>query len=109
MLVRGNRMIAVEAKLGGTVIAANAKVNDTVSPAMVIMSLDTSQQAIQLIGSERQLKAGIPLAKSSEAAGNDAELTALKAVRLAQNRLQDQAPGLRKLWKTQPVCAKVVH
>jgi HlyD family secretion protein len=96
MLVRGNRMIAVEAKLGGTVTAANARVNDTVTPAKVIMSLDTSQQVIQLLGAERQLKAGMPLAKNSEIAGNDAETTALAAVRLAESRLQEQAPNLKR-------------
>jgi multidrug resistance efflux pump len=96
MLVRGNRMIAVQAKLGGTVTAANAKVNNTVSPAQVIMSLDTSQQTIELVGAERQLKAGIPLAKNSETAGDDAEATALAAVRLAEHRLQEEAPALRR-------------
>lgn len=96
MLVRGNRMIAVEAKVGGTVIAANAKVNDVVSPAKVVMSLDTSQQVIELLGAERQLKAGVPLAKTSEMAGADAESTALVALRLAENRLYQQAPALRR-------------
>lgn len=96
MLVRGNRMIAVEAKLGGTVTAANAKVNDNVSPAQVIMSLDTSQQTIQLLGAERQLNAGIPLAKNSETAGKAAESTALAAVQLAESRLQEQGPALRR-------------
>ena len=95
MLVRGNRMIAVEAKQGGTVIAANAKVNTLVSSEQVIMSIDTSQQSIQLRGAERQLKVGVALAKDSATAGKGAELTALEALRLAESRLQAERPALR--------------
>ena len=96
MLVRGDRMISVEAKEGGTVTAANAKVNSLVSSEQVIMSIDTSQQSIQLRGAERQFEVGISLAKDSETAGKSAELTALEALRLAQNRLQEEGPALRR-------------
>lgn len=96
MLVRGNRMIAVEAKVGGTVKAANAEVNSAVSPDQVIMSLDTSQQRIQLLGAERQLKVGLPTARHSETAGQKAEATALANVRVAERRLQLQGPQLRR-------------
>ena len=89
-------MVAVEAKQGGTVIAMNSHVNDRVSSSQVVMSLDTSQQAIQLLGAERQLKAGIPLASNSQTAGLAAQSTALQALRLAENRLQEQAPALRR-------------
>lgn len=96
LLVRGDRMIAVEAKEGGTVTAANAKVNTLLSSEQVIMSIDTSQQSIQLRGAERQLEVGISLAKDSETAGKSAELTALEALRLAENRLQEEGPALRR-------------
>ena len=96
MLVRGDRMISVEAKEGGTVTAANAKVNTLVSSEQVIMSIDTSQQSIQLRGAERQLKVGISRAKDSETSGKSAEMTALEAFRLAESRLQAQGPALRR-------------
>lgn len=96
MLVRGLRIISVEAKVGGTVKSIDLKVNSTVSPAQVIMSLDASQQTIQLLGAERQLEAGLPLAKNSDKAGRAAEAIALTAVRVAQQRLDEQAPALRR-------------
>lgn len=96
MLVRGLRIISVEAKVGGTVKSIDFKVNSTVSPAQVIMSLDASQQTIQLLGAERQLEAGLPLAKNSDKAGRAAEAIALTAVRVAQQRLDEQAPALRR-------------
>ncbi len=95
MLVRGDRMIVVEAKVGGTVSATYAKANGNVALSQVIMSLDTSQQSIELRGAERQIEAGIPLAKDSEKAGIAAESTALAAVRVAESRLREQAPPLR--------------
>jgi len=96
MLVRGLRIISVEAKVGGTVKTIHFKVNSNVTPNQVVMSLDASQQAIQLLGAERQLQEGIPLAKNSDTAGRAAEATALAAVRVAQNRLADQGPALRR-------------
>ena len=96
MLVRGLRIISVEAKVGGTVKSIDFKVNSTVSPAQVIMSLDASQQTIQLLGAKRQLEAGLPLAKNSDKAGRAAEAIALTAVRVAQQRLDEQAPALRR-------------
>jgi len=96
MLVRGDRMISVEAKGAGTVIAVNEKVNSLISPKQVIMSIDSSQQSIQLRGAERQAKVGVSLAKDSKTAGNSAELIALQALRLAENRLQAEGPALRR-------------
>lgn len=96
MLVRGLRMFAVEAKVGGTVKAIHFKVNSLVSPSQVVMSLDVSQQAIQLLGAERQLQSGISLAKNSDSAGRDAEATALSAVQIAQSRLDQQGPALKR-------------
>ena len=96
MLVRGLRMYVVEAKVGGTVKAIHFKVNSPVSPSQVVMSLDANQQAIQLLGAERQLQTGMSLAKDSNSAGRSAEATALSAVQVAQKRLDQQGPALRR-------------
>lgn len=95
MLVRGDRMIAVEAKVGGTVLSTNMKVNTIVSPSQVVMSLDTSQQKIQLTGAQQQMQTGLPLAKTSDQAGIVAEASTLAAVRVAEQRLAAQGPALR--------------
>ena len=96
MLVRGLRMIAVEAKVGGTVKTINFKLNSNLSPSQVVMSLDASQQDIQLLGAERQLQAGLPLTKTSDTAGRAAEASARAAVRVAHDRLDEQGPTLRR-------------
>jgi HlyD family secretion protein len=96
MLVKGSRLVAVEAKVAGWVGDTPFKVNSDVQASQVVMSIDTSQQQIQLLGAERQLQTGIPLAKESEKAGVLAEATSLQALRLAKTRLNSQGPALRK-------------
>ena len=96
MLVRGLRMFVVEAKLGGTVKVIHFKVNSLVSPSQVVMSLDASQQAIQLLGAERQLQVGMSLATDSNNAGRAAQVAALSALHVAKARLDQQGPALRR-------------
>jgi len=96
MLVRGLRMVVVEAKVGGTVKAIHFKVNSLVSPSNVVMALDASQQVIQLLGAEEQLKTGLPIAQKSDRAGRAAETTAFNALQLAQARLNQQGPTLKR-------------
>ena len=96
MLVRGLRMVVVEAKVGGTVKTIHFNVNSLVSPSQVVMALDASQQMIQLLGAEQQLQTGIPIAQNSDRSGRAAETTALTALQLAQERLDLQGPTLKR-------------
>ena len=61
MLWRYLRMIAVEAKVEGTIRAINFKVNSTLSSTQVVMRLDASQQANQLLAAESQLHTALPM------------------------------------------------
>lgn len=96
MVVRGTRLIAVEAKVPGTVVASNAQVDQKVTPSEILMSIDSSQQQIQLQGARKQLATGVPLTKESEQSGAQAEATALAALRLAEQRQRTQAPPLER-------------
>ena len=96
MVVRGNRLIAVEAKVAGTVVASHAQVDQKVYKSEILMSIDSSQQQIQLQGARKQLATGLPLSKQSEQSGVQAEATALAALRLAQSRMRAQAPALER-------------
>ena len=83
MVVRGRRLIAVEARVPGTVVASKGEVNQRVKKTDVLMSIDSSQQKIQLIGSLKQLGIGVPLAKESAQSGDQAEAKALSALNIA--------------------------
>ena len=96
MLVRGLRMVVVEAKVGGTVKTIHFKANSLISPSQVVMALDTSQQMIQLLGAKQQLQNGIPIAQNSDRSGRAAETTALNALQLAQERLDQHGPTLKR-------------
>lgn len=96
MLVRGLRMVVVEAEVGGTVKTIHFKTNSLFSHSQVVMALDVSQQMFQLLGTEQQLKTGIPIAQNSDRSGRAAETTALKALHLAQERLGQQGPTLKR-------------
>jgi HlyD family secretion protein len=96
MVVRGARMIAVEAAIAGTVITSKARVNNQVKRNEVIMSLDSKQLKIQLQGAQDQLKTALPLTRKSQQSGAQAEQKALEAAKLAQARLNSLAPQLRQ-------------
>lgn len=96
MIVRGKRLIAVEARVAGTVVASNAEVNQKVSKSEVLMSIDSSQQRIQLQGARKQLNTGVPLAHESQRSGEQAETSAKLALQLAQSRLKSQGPNLQR-------------
>jgi len=96
MVVRGARMVAVEATIAGTVIASKASVNNLVKKDEVIMNLDSTQLRIQLQGAEDQVKTAGPLTRESQQSGIQAEQRALEAVQLAQARLNSYAPQMRQ-------------
>jgi HlyD family secretion protein len=96
MVVRGKRLIAVEARVPGTVVASKAEVNQQVKKTDILMSIDSSQQQIQLQGATKQLETGIPLAKESQQSGAIAEANALSALRIAESRLKNQGPNLQR-------------
>jgi len=96
MVVRGQRLIAVQARVPGTVVASNAKVNQSVRKTDILMSIDSSQQQIQFQGAKQQLATGLPLQKESEQSGAKAEANALAALRIAESRLNSQGPTLQR-------------
>jgi HlyD family secretion protein len=96
MVVRGKRLIAVEARVPGTVVASNAEVNQQVRKTEILMSIDSSQQRIQLDGAKKQLATGLSLGKVSEQSGASAEANALSALRTAELRLKSQGPALQR-------------
>ena len=96
MVVRGKRLIAVEARVPGTVVASNAEVNQQVRKTEILMSIDSSQQRIQLDGAKKQLATGMSLGKVSEQSGARAEANALSALRTAELRLKTQSPALQR-------------
>ena len=96
MIVRGKRLIAVEARVPGTVVASNAEVNQQVRKTEILMSIDSSQQRIQLDGAKKQLATGLSLGKVSEQSGASAEANALSALRTAELRLKSQGPALQR-------------
>jgi HlyD family secretion protein len=96
MVVRGKRLIAVEARVPGTVVASNAEVNQQVRKTEILMSIDSSQQQIQLDGAKKQLATGMSLGKVSEQSGARAEANALSALRTAELRLKSQSPALQR-------------
>ena len=96
MVVRGKRLIAVEARVPGTVVASKGEVNQPVKKTDILMSIDSSQQKIQLIGSLKQLGIGVPLSKESAQSGDQAEAKALSALTMAELRLKTQGPLLQR-------------
>lgn len=96
MIVRGKRLISVEARVPGTVVDSKVEVNQQVSKTDVLMSIDSSQQKIQLIGSLKQLGIGVPLARESGQSGDRAEAKALSAINTAELRLKTQGPLLQQ-------------
>lgn len=96
MIVRGKRLISVEARVPGTIVASKVEVNKQVNKSEVLMSIDSSQQKIQLIGSLKQLGIGVPLARESGQSGDRAEAKALSALSTAELRLKTQGPLLQR-------------
>ena len=60
------------------------------------MSLDTSQQQMQVDSTRQQLKTNIPLSGASVEAGQILEATNKRLLEQAERAYQDQAPSLEK-------------
>jgi multidrug resistance efflux pump len=71
------------------------KLNDRVRAGDVLMSLDASQQQIQIRASREQLAASIPLTRTSIIAGKQLEITNLRLLQQAQQAYANQAPSLK--------------
>jgi HlyD family secretion protein len=96
LIVRGNRLFVVNSQQEGIIKQQYVKVNDPVKRGDLLMSLDTSQQQIQIESTRLQLKTNIPLSGASVQAGQMLEATNKRLLEQAERAYQDQAPSLKK-------------
>ena len=101
LIVRGNHLFVVNSQQEGIIKQQHVKINDTVKRGDLLMSLDISQQQIQIDSTRQQLKTNIPLTGTSIQAGQLLESTNLRLLQQAQKAYQDQAPSLQKRMKQQ--------
>jgi multidrug resistance efflux pump len=95
MIVRGNHLYVVNSQQQGVIKSQRVKLNDRVRAGDVLMSLDASQQQIQIRASREQLAASIPLTRTSIIAGKQLEITNLRLLQQAQQAYANQAPSLK--------------
>ena len=96
LIVRGDHLFVVNSQQEGIIKKQYVKVNDTVQRGDTLMSLDTSQQQIQIDSTRQQLKTNIPLSGASVEAGQMLEATNKRLLEQAERAYQDQAPSLEK-------------
>jgi HlyD family secretion protein len=101
LIVRGNHLFVVNSQQEGIIKQQHVKINDTVKRGDLLMSLDISQQQIQIDSTRQQLKTNIPLTGTSIQAGQLLESTNLRLLQQAEKAYQDQAPSLQKRMKQQ--------
>jgi len=96
MIIRGDHLFLVNSNQQGVIKTQNVRLNDEVKAGAVLMSLDTSQQQIQIRSTRQQLQANIPLTGTSVSAGKQLEATNLRLLRQAELAYANQAPALQR-------------
>lgn len=96
MIIRGRHLFVVSSKQQGVIKSQNVRVNDQVKAGTLLMSLDTSQQQIQIRSTRQQLKASEPLSGLSVAAGRKLEATSLGLLQQAERAYSSQGPALQR-------------
>ena len=96
MIIRGNHLYVVSSKQQGVITSQQFRLNDDVKAGKLLMSLDTSQQQIQLRANRDELKASRPLTQASLDAGQQLEATNLRQLQQAERFLADQEASLKR-------------
>lgn len=96
MILRGPHLYVVNSKQQGVITRQAVRVNDKVMAGDLLMSLDTSQQKIQIRSTRQQLQASVPLSGASVLAGKLLESTNLRLLQQAQKAYANQAPSLQR-------------
>lgn len=96
MIIRGRHLFVVNSKQQGVIKSQNVRLNERVEAGTVLMSLDTSQQQIQIRSTRQQLQASEPLSDLSLAAGKQLESTNLRLLQQAEQAYKSQSPALQR-------------
>ena len=96
MVIRGNHLYVVSSKQQGVITSQQFRLNDDVKAGKLLMSLDTSQQQIQLRANRDELKASRPLTQASLDAGQQLEAANLRQLQQAERFLADQEASLKR-------------
>ena len=96
MIIRGRHLFVVNSKQQGVIKSHSVRLNDQVKAGTLLMSLDTSQQQIQIRSTREQLKASEPLSGLSVEAGRKLEVTNLRLLQQAERAYSSQAPALKR-------------
>lgn len=96
LIVRGNHLHVVNSQQEGIIKRQHVKLNDTVKRGDLLMSLDTSQQQIQIDATREQLQANAPLSRLSVEAGERLEATNRRIWQEAERSYAEQAPALKR-------------
>lgn len=96
LIVRGRHLIVVNSQQEGIIKRQHVKLNENVKPGDLLMSLDTSQQQIQIDAARDQLQANAPLARLSVEAGERLEATNRRLWQEAERSYAEQAPALQR-------------
>lgn len=96
MIIRGRHLFVVNSKQQGVIKSQNVRLNDEVKTGTLLMSLDTSQQQIQIRSNREQLGASRPLTGVSMAAGRQLEATNLRLWQQAERAYANQASAMER-------------
>ena len=96
MIIRGHHLHLINSKQQGVIKSQNVRLNDQVKAGTLLMSLDTTQQQIQIRSTRQQLKASEPLSGLSAAAGRQLEVTNQLLLQQAERAYASQAPALQR-------------
>ena len=96
MIIRGRHLFVVNSKQQGVIKSQNVRVNDQVKAGTLLMSLDMSQQQIQIRSNRQQLEVSKPLSGLSVAAGKQLEASNLHLQQQAERAYANQGPALQR-------------